>query len=98
MRQAIFRNRNCLWFDRDSSPKTSMYCSRSWLTVIWASSSICCETSEPKSFSFLGAVNLVSMRARSVGTIKGKFATPTFAVPEVASGQDRGDGLQIVFK
>jgi len=38
------------------------------------------------------------MRARSLGTIKGKFAAPTFAVPEVASGQDRGDGLEIVFK
>lgn len=98
MRQAIRRNRNCLWLDLDSSPKTSMYFSRSWLTVIRASASICCETSVPKSFSFLGAVNLVSMRARSFGTIKGKFAASTFAVPEVASGQDRGDGPQIVFK
>jgi len=38
------------------------------------------------------------MRARSFGTIKGKFATPALAVPEVASRQDRGDALQIVFK
>jgi hypothetical protein len=38
------------------------------------------------------------MRARSLGTIKGKFAAPAFAVSEVASGQDRGDDLQIVFK
>jgi len=38
------------------------------------------------------------MRARSLGTIKGKFATPAFAVPEVACGQDCGDGLEIVFK
>jgi hypothetical protein len=38
------------------------------------------------------------MRARSFGTIKGKFAAPAFAIPEVASGQDRGDGLEIVFK
>jgi hypothetical protein len=38
------------------------------------------------------------MRARSFGTSKGKFAAPAFAIPEVPSGQDRGDGLQIVVK
>jgi hypothetical protein len=38
------------------------------------------------------------MRARSFGTIKGKFTASAFAVPEVACGQNRGDGLQIVFK
>jgi len=38
------------------------------------------------------------MRARSFGTIKGKFAAPAFAVPEIASGQNRGDDLEIVFK
>jgi len=38
------------------------------------------------------------MRARSFGTSKGKFAVTTFAVPEEASRQDCGEGLQIVFK
>jgi hypothetical protein len=38
------------------------------------------------------------MRARSFGTIKGKFAAPALAVPEVASGQNRGDDLEIVIK
>lgn len=32
------------------------------------------------------------------GRAHGKFAVPAFAVPEVASGQNRGDELEIVFK
>jgi len=38
------------------------------------------------------AVNLVSMRARSCGTIKGRFSPELFAVPEEAGGEDTGDG------
>ena len=32
-RQAMRRNRNCLWFERVSSPKASRYLSLSWPTV-----------------------------------------------------------------
>ncbi len=90
----ILRNRNC--FERDSSPNTSRYFWRSWPTVIRLSASIsfgiCIALSTR--FSFLKAVNLVSMRARCRRTIKGRFAPTAFAKPEVAGGQDAGDGSE----
>ena len=43
-RQAIRRNRNCLWFDRVSSPNTSRYLSLSWPTVRCRRPSIACRT------------------------------------------------------
>jgi hypothetical protein len=44
------------------------------------------------SFSILMAVNLVSMRAQSRGTIKGSFSPELVAMPEEAGGEDTGDG------
>jgi len=35
---------------------------------------------------------LVSMKARSCGTIKGSFSRELLAMPEVAGGEDTGDG------
>ena len=48
------------------------------------------------SFSILMAVNLVSMTARSCGISKWRGVSPElFAMPEVAGGEDSGDGSQI---
>src|ERR1019366_9050684 len=47
-------------------------------------------------FSVLIAVNLVSMTARSFGTVKsGNRAPKLVAMAEIASGKDAGDGLQV---
>src|ERR1035437_5779010 len=96
MRQAILRKRNCLWFDRDCSPNTSRYFCLSWPTVILARSSICFFIAVATSFSFLKAVNLVSMRARCRRTIKWRLASALGAEPEVAGGKKAGDGLKIL--
>jgi len=61
-----------------------------------ASISFCICIAVSTRFSFLKAVKLVSMRARSRRTIKGRFAPAAFAEPEVAGGQDAGDGSEIL--
>src|ERR1035437_6122923 len=94
MRQAILRKRNCLWFDRDCSPHTSRYVCWSWPTVILARSSICFFIAVATSFSFLKAVNLVSMRARCRRTIKWRLASALGAEPEVAGGKKAGRWIE----
>jgi hypothetical protein len=47
-------------------------------------------------FSFLKAVNLVSMRARCWRTIKWRFAPALVAKPEVPGGEDAGDGSEVL--
>ena len=70
IRQAILRNRNCRWFDRDSSPKNSLYFWRSCPDVIVLRSLISFRIAACLSSGILMAVNLMSMRARSRGTVK----------------------------
>ncbi len=94
MRQAILQTGTGCDSDRDSSPNASMYFCRSRPTVIRLNSSISFRIAVSNPFSVLMTANLVSMTARSFGTVKSRSRTPTLvAMAKVAGGKDAGNGL-----
>src|ERR1019366_4715106 len=91
MRQAIRRKRNCLWFDRLDSLKTSRYLSLSCPTVMWRRASISSRRPVDLLVSVFIVLTSSHMRAGILGTVN--FLPERFgeAQAHVGGGKYGGD-------
>src|SRR5262249_51533174 len=89
--QAMRRKRNCLWFDRLDSPKTSRYLSLSCPTVIWRKASISSRQAVDLLVSVLIALTTSHMRAGSLRTVNFLMKSLGKAQAQVRGGEQCGN-------